>query len=60
MTLMPLPRNLDPLFAVSIGVTAATLRIRKDEKQKGRTTKETLEALKTRPKLALKQAGWSS
>jgi hypothetical protein len=53
-------RNLDPLFAVSIGVAAATLRINKEEKKKGRTTKETLDALKTRPRLALKQAGWSS
>ncbi|KAK3304240.1 uncharacterized protein B0T15DRAFT_233766 [Chaetomium strumarium] len=37
-------RVADPIFAVFIGVSAAALRINREEKEKGRTTQETLEA----------------
>ncbi|KAK4122661.1 hypothetical protein N657DRAFT_681658 [Parathielavia appendiculata] len=37
-------RVADPVFAVFIGISAAALRINREEKEKGRTTRETLEA----------------
>ncbi|KAK4143008.1 uncharacterized protein C8A04DRAFT_12782 [Dichotomopilus funicola] len=37
-------RAADPIFAVFIGVSAAALRINREEKEKGRTTQETIEA----------------
>jgi hypothetical protein len=37
-------RNLDPLFALFIGVSAAATRINREEKEAGRSTKETLDA----------------
>ncbi|KAJ6441876.1 hypothetical protein O9K51_05427 [Purpureocillium lavendulum] len=46
---MPAPtyiisRVADPIFAVVIGVSAAVTRINREEKSKGRTTNETIEA----------------
>lgn len=41
-------RFFDPIFALSIGFTAAAVRINREEKEKGRTTEQTLEALKRR------------
>ncbi|KAL1841042.1 hypothetical protein VTJ49DRAFT_7473 [Mycothermus thermophilus] len=41
-------RVVDPIFAVFIGVSAAALRINREEKEKGRTTQETIEALRRR------------
>ncbi|POR38910.1 Uncharacterized protein TPAR_00909 [Tolypocladium paradoxum] len=46
---MPAPtyiisRVADPIFAVVIGVSAAATRINREEKTKGRTTNETIEA----------------
>lgn len=38
-------RVADPIFAVFIGVSAAVTRVNREEKEKGRTTKETLDAL---------------
>lgn len=43
-----LNRFFDPIFALSIGFTAAAVRINREEKEKGRTTEQTLEALKRR------------
>lgn len=43
-----LNRAIDPIFAVSVGVTAAAVRINREEKEKGRTTEETIDALKRR------------
>jgi L-cystine uptake protein TcyP (sodium:dicarboxylate symporter family) len=37
-------RVADPVFAVFIGISAAALRIKREEKEKGRTTQETIEA----------------
>ncbi|KAL2265425.1 hypothetical protein VTJ83DRAFT_6525 [Remersonia thermophila] len=41
-------RVADPIFAVFIGISAAALRINREEKEKGRTTQETIEALRRR------------
>ncbi|KAL2195830.1 hypothetical protein P885DRAFT_78757 [Corynascus similis CBS 632.67] len=41
-------RVADPIFAVFIGVSAAALRINREEKEKGKTTQETLQALRRR------------
>lgn len=46
---MPAPTYIiskvaDPIFAVFIGLSAAGTRIKREEKEKGRTTSETLNA----------------
>ena len=40
--------NLDPIFALSIGLAAAATRIRREEKEQGRTDAQTWEALRRR------------
>lgn len=37
-------RFADPVFALVIGVAAAATRINREEKEKGRTTQETVDA----------------
>ncbi|KAF2671889.1 hypothetical protein BT63DRAFT_452393 [Microthyrium microscopicum] len=44
-------RNLDPLFAISIGIGAAAIRIRKDETKKGFTSQQTIDTVKRRARL---------
>jgi hypothetical protein len=39
-------RVTDPIFAVVIGLSAATLRIKREEKEKGKTSQETIESFK--------------
>ncbi|KAK0747575.1 hypothetical protein B0T21DRAFT_279039 [Apiosordaria backusii] len=39
-------RIADPIFAVFIGISAAATRINREEKEKGRTTQETLNTLR--------------
>lgn len=46
---MPAPsyiisRAVDPIFAVFIGLSAAATRINREEKEKGRTTSQTVDA----------------
>ncbi|KAF1990674.1 hypothetical protein K402DRAFT_417443 [Aulographum hederae CBS 113979] len=41
-------KRLDPLFAVSIGIAAAGVRVQREEKEKGRSTEETLQSLRRR------------
>lgn len=46
---MPAPTYIiskvaDPIFAVFIGLSAAAMRINREEKEKGKTTSDTLEA----------------
>jgi Non-classical export protein 1 len=46
---MPPPTYLiskiaDPIFALFIGVSAAAMRINREEKELGKTTKETIDA----------------
>ncbi|KAK4162256.1 hypothetical protein QBC43DRAFT_291133 [Cladorrhinum sp. PSN259] len=45
-------RVADPIFAVFIGAAAAATRINREEKEKGRTTQETLDTLRRRFGLA--------
>jgi len=45
-------RVADPIFAVFIGVSAAALRINREEKEKGRTTQEVIQAARRRLGLA--------
>jgi len=37
-------RIADPVFALAIGVSAAAVRINREEKEKGMTTQQTIEA----------------
>ena len=46
-----IPRALDPIFAIGIGLAAAGVRIRREERGKGHTMDETIEAGKRRLKL---------
>jgi hypothetical protein len=39
-------RVADPVFALFIGLSAAVTRINREEKEKGRTTSETITALR--------------
>ena len=39
-------RVVDPIFGVAIGVGAAVLRISREEKEKGRTTQDSIAALR--------------
>ncbi|KAF2129190.1 hypothetical protein P153DRAFT_291724 [Dothidotthia symphoricarpi CBS 119687] len=41
-------RALDPVFAISIGLAAAATRINREEKERGRSTEESLQVLKRR------------
>jgi len=45
-------RSLDPLFAISIGLAAAFTRINREEKEKGRSSQESIDVLKRRWNLA--------
>ncbi|KAF2633454.1 hypothetical protein BU25DRAFT_405348 [Macroventuria anomochaeta] len=45
-------KALDPLFAISIGLAAAVTRINREEKEKGRSTQETIDVFKRRWALA--------
>jgi len=48
-------KRLDPLFAISIGLAAAFTRINREEKEKGRSTQESIDVLKRRWSLAWQQ-----
>ncbi|TKA24041.1 hypothetical protein B0A50_06932 [Salinomyces thailandicus] len=48
---------IDPIFATSIGVAAAYVRINREEKEKGRSTEQTIESLKRRVNLVLERRG---
>jgi hypothetical protein len=45
-------RRLDPIFAISIGLAAAATRINREEKEKGRSTAESVDVLRRRWSLA--------
>ncbi|KAI8955894.1 hypothetical protein F4801DRAFT_574098 [Xylaria longipes] len=47
-------RAADPIFALVIGLGAAALRINREEKEKGKTTRQTIESVKKRLSLATK------
>ncbi|KXT09072.1 hypothetical protein AC579_1155 [Pseudocercospora musae] len=41
-------KAIDPIFAVTVGITAAAVRINREEKEKGRSTQDTIDTLKRR------------
>ncbi|TLS25928.1 hypothetical protein PpBr36_07185 [Pyricularia pennisetigena] len=41
-------RVADPIFAVFIGISAAVTRVKREEKEKGRTSAQTMDAFKRR------------
>ncbi|KAH7089899.1 hypothetical protein FB567DRAFT_590690 [Paraphoma chrysanthemicola] len=45
-------KRLDPIFAISIGLAAAVTRINREEKEKGRSTPESMDVLRRRWTLA--------
>ncbi|OAL01760.1 hypothetical protein IQ06DRAFT_219470 [Phaeosphaeriaceae sp. SRC1lsM3a] len=45
-------KSLDPIFAISIGLAAAATRINREEKEKGRSTAQSMDILKRRWNLA--------
>jgi hypothetical protein len=45
-------RRLDPIFAISIGLAAAFTRINREEKEKGRSTQESVDVFRRRWSLA--------
>jgi hypothetical protein len=48
-------RTLDPIFAVSVGVAAAVVRINREEKEKGKSFEESKASLGRRAALAWKE-----
>ncbi|KAI5927947.1 hypothetical protein F4810DRAFT_165824 [Camillea tinctor] len=41
-------RRADPIFAIAMGLAAAAMRINREEKEKGNTTQQTIQAAKRR------------
>jgi len=50
-------RAIDPIFATSIGVAAAVVRINREEKEKGRSTEQSIETLKRRVNMVMEKSG---
>lgn len=50
------PRVIDPIFAVSVGIVAAGVRINREEKEKGKTTQETIDSLKKRVAMVFEES----
>jgi hypothetical protein len=50
-------RRLDPIFAIAIGFAAAGTRINREEKEKGRSTAQSMDVLRRRWDLAWQPAG---
>jgi hypothetical protein len=48
-------RTLDPIFAVSVGITAAAVRINREEKEKGKSFEESKASLQRRAALAWRE-----
>ncbi|KAK3055047.1 hypothetical protein LTR09_004207 [Extremus antarcticus] len=50
-------RGIDPIFAITVGIVAAGVRINREEKEKGRTTDQTLESFKRRWAMVFEKSG---
>ncbi|KAH9845251.1 Pfam:DUF2665 [Teratosphaeria destructans] len=50
-------RSIDPFFAMGVGVMAAVVRINREEKEKGRSTAETIESLRRRVGMIRERVG---
>ena len=46
---------MDPVFAISVGAAAAFVRIRREEREKGHSMDQSIDALKRRTDLAWKE-----
>ncbi|RMY07808.1 hypothetical protein D0868_05150 [Hortaea werneckii] len=49
-------KAIDPIFATSVGVAAAVVRINREEKEKGRTTAQSVETFKRRLHLVMEKS----
>lgn len=45
-------KRIDPIFAITIGLAAAGTRINREEKEKGRSTQESVEVFRRRVGIA--------
>jgi hypothetical protein len=45
-------RGIDPFFAMGIGIAAAAVRINREEKEKGKSTQQSVESFRRRLALA--------
>ncbi|KXL46858.1 hypothetical protein M433DRAFT_116685 [Acidomyces richmondensis BFW] len=50
-------KTIDPIFAISIGLAAAVVRINREEKEKGKTTQQTMDSLKKRVNMLFEKDG---
>ncbi|KAK6437437.1 hypothetical protein LTR95_006366 [Oleoguttula sp. CCFEE 5521] len=46
-------KSIDPIFAMSVGLAAAYVRINREEKEKGKTTQQSVDSLRRRFPMAL-------
>ncbi|OQN99621.1 hypothetical protein B0A48_14763 [Cryoendolithus antarcticus] len=46
-------KSIDPIFAMSVGLAAAYVRINREEKEKGKTTQQSVDSLRLRLPMAL-------
>lgn len=53
-------RAIDPIFATSVGVAAAVVRINREEKEKGRTTEQSIEMFRKRVNMVMEKSGEES
>ncbi|RMY73459.1 hypothetical protein D0863_03870 [Hortaea werneckii] len=49
--------SIDPIFATSVGVAAAVVRINREEKEKGRSTEQSIESFKRRVNMVMEKSG---
>ncbi|KAK4550652.1 hypothetical protein LTR36_000231 [Oleoguttula mirabilis] len=50
-------KAIDPFFAMGVGIAAAVVRVNREEKEKGHSTQETLDALKRRTSKLFEKGG---
>ncbi|GAB1738064.1 hypothetical protein NU219Hw_g2571t1 [Hortaea werneckii] len=50
-------KAIDPIFATSVGVAAAVVRINREEKEKGRTTEQSVETFRKRVNMFMEKSG---
>ena len=50
----------DPIFAMSVGIAAAVVRVNREEKEKGHSTQQILDTLKRRASAAWEQGTGAS
>lgn len=53
-------RGLDPIFAITVGLSAAVMKVNREEKEKGRSTQQTIESLRRRAHIAWEEVAGKS